>query len=163
MLRFADGVAEPDTNMTRHAGERAMKLLDEGEQDVANPLVRPRGSRGRRSWLGLLGGYAAALTLAAAEVRSQVRQQNPPPRPAGSDPAGGDDDEGAKLKAPTKGILEANEKDIKKRVERLLQLATELKAEVDRTDSSQVLSMAMVKKAEEIEKLAKEISSRAKG
>ena len=52
---------------------------------------------------------------------------------------------------PTKGILEANEKDIKKRVEKLLQLATELKAEVDKTDSSQVLSMAMVRKAEEIE------------
>jgi hypothetical protein len=141
-----------------------MKIPDDGEAGAANPSALSPESHGRRNWLGLFGGYAAALALLAAEVRSQARQQNPPPRPTGSDPASGDDDDAAaKLKAPTKGILEANEKDIKKRVERLLQLATELKAEVDKTDSSQVLSLAMVKKAEEIEKLAKEISSRAKG
>ena len=141
-----------------------MNIPHDKEEDVANASEQSPASRGRRNWLGRLGGYVAALALLAAEVRSQARQQNPPPRPTGSDPASGDeDDAAAKLKPPTKGILEANEKDIKKRVERLLQLATELKAEVDKTDSSQVLSLAMVKKAEEIEKLAKEISSRAKG
>jgi hypothetical protein len=62
-----------------------------------------------------------------------------------------------------KAALEENEKDIKKKVEKLFQLATELKDEVDKTDSAKVLSVAMVKKAEEIEKLAKEIKSRAKG
>jgi len=59
--------------------------------------------------------------------------------------------------------LEENEKDIKKKVERLFQLATELKDEVDKTDSVKVLSLAMLKKADEIEKLAKDIKSRAKG
>jgi hypothetical protein len=59
--------------------------------------------------------------------------------------------------------LEENEKDIKKKVEKLFQLATELKDEVDKTDSAKVLSVGMVKKAEEIEKLAKDIKSRAKG
>jgi hypothetical protein len=34
---------------------------------------------------------------------------------------------------------------------------------VDKTDSAKVLSLAMLKKAEEIEKLAKDIKSRAKG
>jgi hypothetical protein len=34
---------------------------------------------------------------------------------------------------------------------------------VDKTDSSQVLSLALVKKAEEIEKLAHDIRTRAKG
>jgi hypothetical protein len=62
-----------------------------------------------------------------------------------------------------KTILEANEKDIKKSVEKLFQLATELKAEVDKTDSAKVLSVAMLKKAEEIEKLAHLIRSRAAG
>jgi len=38
-----------------------------------------------------------------------------------------------------------------------------LKAEVEKTDSVQVLSLAMLRKADEIEKLAKEIKSRAKG
>ena len=63
----------------------------------------------------------------------------------------------------TKVILEANDKDIKKSVEKLFQLATELKNEVEKTDSVTILSLAMVRKAEEIERLAKEIKSRAKG
>ena len=67
------------------------------------------------------------------------------------------------MQPPTKAILEANDKDIKKSVERLYQLAGELKTEVEKTDSVQILSLAMVKKAEEIEKLAREIKSRAKG
>jgi len=45
----------------------------------------------------------------------------------------------------------------------LYQLASDLKAEVEKTDSSQVLSIALVRKAEGIEKLAKEIKTRAKG
>ena len=66
-------------------------------------------------------------------------------------------------KVEPKVLLEANQKDIKKNVERLFQLASELKAEVEKTDSAQVLSVAMIKKAEEIEKLAKSIRSRAIG
>jgi hypothetical protein len=62
-----------------------------------------------------------------------------------------------------KAALEENERGIKKKVEKLFQLATELKDEVEKTDSAKVLSLAMLKKAEEIEKLAKEIRSRAKG
>ena len=50
-----------------------------------------------------------------------------------------------------------------KKKSRKSQLATELKEEVDKTDSAKVLSLAMLKKAEEIEKLAKDIKSRAKG
>lgn len=59
--------------------------------------------------------------------------------------------------------MQANDKDIKKSVDKLFQLASELKAEVDKTDSAQVLSLPLVRKAEEIEKLAKEIRLRAKG
>jgi hypothetical protein len=60
-------------------------------------------------------------------------------------------------------MLEANEKDIKKNIDKLYQLATDLKAEVEKTDSSKILSLALVKKAEEIEKLAHDIKTRAKG
>jgi uncharacterized membrane protein YhiD involved in acid resistance len=66
-------------------------------------------------------------------------------------------------KIDPKRVLEENQKDIKKKIEKLYKLAGELKAEVDKTDAVQVLSMAMLKKAEEIEKLAKEIRSRAIG
>ena len=66
-------------------------------------------------------------------------------------------------KLDPKLILEANQKEIKKNVERLFDLASELKGEVEKTDAVQVLSMAMLRKTEEIEKLAKEIRTRAKG
>jgi hypothetical protein len=62
-----------------------------------------------------------------------------------------------------KKALEENDKDMKKKVDRLFELATELKAEVDKTDSSKVLSLNLVKKAEEIEKLAREIKNKGKG
>jgi len=121
-----------------------------------------RRSTGRRQWLELLGGSAAALL--ALGGGSLAAGQNPP-RP-GSEPAapGSKDDEDPKpLTPPGKLALQANDKDIKKSVEKLFQLASELKAEVDKTDSAQVLSLPMLRKAEEIEKLAKEIKSRAKG
>lgn len=67
------------------------------------------------------------------------------------------------LPSPEKRMLDENEKEIKKKVERLYELATELKAEVDKTDSSKVLSMTLLKKTEEIEKLARDIRNRSKG
>jgi hypothetical protein len=66
-------------------------------------------------------------------------------------------------KPDPKLILEANQKDIKRDVEHLYDLASELKAEVEKTDSVQVLSLTMLRKTEEIERLAKGIRSRAKG
>jgi hypothetical protein len=74
-----------------------------------------------------------------------------------------DGDDSSAPKADPKLILEANQKEIKKDVEHLYDLASELKAEVEKTDSVQVLSLAMLRKTEEIEKLAKGIRSRAKG
>ena len=119
-------------------------------------------SASRRHWLGLLSGSAAAFILLGANACPAAQN---PPRPTGSEPAapGSKDDEEPRLPPPTKAILQANDKDIKRNVERLFQLASELKAEVDKTDSVQVLSLAMLRKAEEIEKLAKDIKTRAKG
>ena len=65
--------------------------------------------------------------------------------------------------ASSKALLEERQKSIKKEVEKLYDLAAQLKTEVEKTDSTTVLSLAMVKKAEEIEKLAKQIKDHAKG
>lgn len=65
--------------------------------------------------------------------------------------------------ARDKITLQEYQKDMKKNVQRLFQLASELKDQVEKTDATTVLSMAMVRKAEEIEKLAKQIKDRAKG
>jgi|SRR4029077_16863217 len=104
--------------------------------------------------VGVPAGILALMP--GAQVRGQ-RPQNPPQQQKERD----DDPNAPKL--DPKPILEANQKEIKKNVERLYDLASELKAEVEKTDSVQVLSLAMLRKTDEIEKLAKEIRSRAKG
>jgi hypothetical protein len=65
--------------------------------------------------------------------------------------------------AATRALLtEENRKALKKDVERLYDLAAQLKTDVEKTGSTTVLSLALVKKAEAIEKLAKHIKGRAK-
>ncbi len=66
-------------------------------------------------------------------------------------------------KAEPRAVLKANQKDLKRDVERLAELAEELKKEVEKTDSTEILSLQLVRKAEEIEKLAKHIKSLARG
>jgi len=103
-----------------------------------------------------VGVPAGILALApSAEVRAQ-RPQNPEQQKE-------KEDDSHMPKFDPKLILAANQKEIKKNVEKLYDLASELKAEVEKTDSAVVLSVAMLRKTDEIEKLAKEIRSRAKG
>ena len=52
--------------------------------------------------------------------------------------------------------------ELKKDTEKLLELATELKQSVDKTDEN-TLSLEVIKKAEEIEKLAKGVKDKMKG
>ena len=54
------------------------------------------------------------------------------------------------------------QKKIKIDTDRLLALATDLKEQVDKTDKN-VLSIEVIRKAEEIEKLAKSVKERMKG
>jgi hypothetical protein len=63
----------------------------------------------------------------------------------------------------TKQMLEHNDSQIHDSVEKLYYLAAELKAEVEKTDSQNVLSLAMVQKCDQIEKYAKQIRGLAKG
>jgi hypothetical protein len=62
-----------------------------------------------------------------------------------------------------KQVLEHNDSQIHDSVEKLYFLAAELKAEVEKTDSQNVLSLGMVQKCEQIEKYAKQIKGLAKG
>jgi hypothetical protein len=55
-----------------------------------------------------------------------------------------------------------NEQEIRLEVQRLYAMASELKDELDKTNANQVLSVSLVKKAQDIEKLAKQIKDRAK-
>jgi hypothetical protein len=62
-----------------------------------------------------------------------------------------------------KKILKAKQQRIEDDVQKLYTLASELREQVKNTDSTTVLSLALVQKAEEIEKLAHQIRSLAKG
>jgi hypothetical protein len=114
--------------------------------------------KNRRTFLGglLTAGLAARFTreLPQAQNPKLPQDQRTTPEPTPENPL-----------APSaeKRMLEENQKDIKKKVEKLYDLAAELKAEVDKTDSSKVLSLNLVRKAEEIEKLARDIKNRSKG
>ena len=55
-----------------------------------------------------------------------------------------------------------NQQEIRLEVQRLYAMATELKDEMDKTNANAVLSLNVVKRAQDIEKLAKQIKDRAK-
>jgi hypothetical protein len=112
----------------------------------------------RRVFLAGLILASVSSGLGGAQMRAQNPAVIPPPRHGQES-----DEDNTKLPSADKKILENNDKDMKKKVDRLFQLATELKSEVDSTDSSKVLSLNLMKKAEEIEKLARDIKNRSKG
>jgi hypothetical protein len=113
----------------------------------------------RRTILSRMAVAMAAMIVAAMKLGGQ--NQGARPLNEDNEPKASAEE---KLAATSRKLaLEENEKDIKKSVEKLFQLASELKEQVDKTDSVKVLSVGMIKKADEIERLAKEIKSRAKG
>ena len=65
--------------------------------------------------------------------------------------------------AKPKDILKQNQQQIHDDVEKLYKLATELKDEVEKTDATNTLSLPMVQKAEQIEKLAKQVKNLTRG
>ncbi|HWY08846.1 MAG TPA: hypothetical protein VNY24_18435 [Candidatus Acidoferrales bacterium] len=114
--------------------------------------------KNRRTFLGglLTAGLATRFTgeLAWGQNPKLSQDQKTGPDAAPENPLAPSAD---------KRMLEENQKEIKKKVERLYDLASELKGEVEKTDSSKVLSLNLVRKAEEIEKLARDIKNRSKG
>ncbi|HLZ12344.1 MAG TPA: hypothetical protein VKP58_07135 [Candidatus Acidoferrum sp.] len=112
----------------------------------------------RREALKAMAGAAGLATLGAWFARAQeASQRNPSTASGEAAPDPGIDSKRAKT------ILEQNQKDIKRNIEKLFQLASELKDEVEKTDSVTVLSLAMLRKTEDIEKLARQIRDKTKG
>jgi hypothetical protein len=114
----------------------------------------------RRQFLSKLCLTVAPVILLPVKLLAQDASRQSAPR---AKPDSKSDEDSPFPVGTRKAALEENEKNIKTKVEKLFQLATELKEEVDKTDSAKVLSLAMVKKAEEIERLARDIKTRAKG
>ena len=65
-------------------------------------------------------------------------------------------------KRALKEQLKENQKNLRRDADHLLQLAQELKDEADKTEQTDVLSLSLIHKAEEIEKLARQIKGLAR-
>jgi hypothetical protein len=110
---------------------------------------------------------AAAVCLISAEEGWLFPQYPPtpppPPKPAETPNPAEIHANPQAAAAAKRAVLQQNEKEFREGVERLYQLTSELHEEVQKTPTTDVLSVRMVKKTEQIEKLAKMLKSRAKG
>jgi hypothetical protein len=103
-----------------------------------------------------------ALTLTVGPARAQVQNPKLPPMPTPQGPASPEDEARSKLERNmAKKANQERQAALKRDTEKLLKLATELKEYVDKTNES-VLSVDVVKKAEEIEKLAHSVKDKMK-
>jgi uncharacterized phage infection (PIP) family protein YhgE len=62
-----------------------------------------------------------------------------------------------------KAIARANQITIRTDIAKLYEMASDLKEEIEKMDATATLSVSVVKKAQQIEKLAKQIKELAKG
>jgi len=122
----------------------------------------------RRHLLTALFGAAGLLTVEPllAGLQAPAPGSGSSPRakvyPNGRDPnamTGIDDPSRPNPKA----IERANQREIRADIAKLYEMVTELKEEIEKTDATATLSISVVKKAQQIEKLAKQIKGLAKG
>jgi hypothetical protein len=117
----------------------------------------------KRNFLAAMIPVAVGIPLGLFSGTSSVNAQRPIPpasaqqgqAPLHQDPGGPD----SLPKPNPKDILKQNQQQIHDDVEKLYQLATELKDEVEKTDATNTLSLPMIQKAEQIEKLAKQVKN----
>jgi len=118
-----------------------------------------------RGWKRLGCITSILIIVVTASIASQRGTQSAPPQPytgQSSTQRAEDVYDVQQRKAMEKKANSQRQQDIRKDTEKLLELATELKQEVDKSNEN-MLSMGVVKKAEEIEKLAKSVKNKMKG
>ena len=105
---------------------------------------------------------AFALVFAAPAAVSQTNPLRLPNPPATEHVGGPDEPRRRMERDMAKRANLERQADIKRDTDKLLKLATELKESVDKTTES-TLSLDVVKRAEEIEKLAHSVKEKMKG
>lgn len=118
----------------------------------------------RRHWL--IAGVSALSLVTVMPLFSspQVPGGTRPelhPYPNGRDP-NSDSSRDEPTHLDPKAITQENQRTLRADVAKLYEMAAELKREVEKTDSNSTLSLSLVKKAQQIEKLAKEIKNLAR-
>lgn len=108
------------------------------------------------AWVGANFIHAASAFARAPQSVPRVQQQQNPLPPQNSPLL-------PKLPSPpTAAQLRQNQRDIRKDVDQLFSLAQELKNLAGKSDAAQELSVALITKTEQIEKLAKKIRDLAR-
>lgn len=118
----------------------------------------------RRAFVLSIAGAVSVLAMPSTAQLGQ-NQPTPPPQPQpGGIPNPAEIHRNPRAEAAAKRArLQQNEKEFRAGVEKLYELASELRQEVQKTPTTDVLSLPIVKKTEEIEKLAKALKNKAKG
>ena len=120
-------------------------------------------SDSRRRLLMTFVGATGALALKPLFLAAQAHPQ-PLPSPNAPDRnfphRVGDPD--PTTDTDPKAVDKQNQIEIRAEVQKLYDLVSELKEQVEKTDANSTLSVSLVKKAQQIEKLAKQIKDRAK-
>lgn len=118
----------------------------------------------RRRWMvTMLGALSvlAAKPLFSGEMGQGRAVPKAQPYPNGRDPnAVPGNDEPSRL--DPKAIEQANQKKLRDDINRLYEMVSELKEQVEKTDANATLSVSVMKKAQQIEKLAKQIKDLAR-
>ena len=136
-------------------------------------MIQSRRNLVRHIPAGLIFLWVAAqnrVVFALGQQNPPPNSPPPPPSPFGRDgqlktengPLGPVGKPGSTPNTPRKD-LKADEMDIRKQVTLLAAYADELKKEVEKTDSTKVLSVEMLRKTQDIEKLAHHIAKLAAG
>lgn len=105
---------------------------------------------------------AASFGVANSALASQQQSSNPPNRTPPPNPNGSVPAMPPPFRPPTHAELRKNQQEITKDVNELFTLAQQLKRQSDKSDASEELSVALIEKTEQIEKLAKKIRDLAR-
>jgi hypothetical protein len=114
---------------------------------------------GRRFFLSGIAAALAGTQVLLADVQRRQPSSQIPQIPDASGSTGGADAPLPPREDPKTQLKEV-QKTLRRDVDRLVLLVKDLKDETDKTPETDVLSLSLVKKAEDIEKLARQIRDR---
>jgi len=117
-------------------------------------------SESRRTFLGAAAAFAAVSAWGAVSLAAQAQGQTgaaPMPFPP---PIGGPMPE---RRVSPADRMKINQEQIKKSSARLAEVVGELQKDLEANDTTNVLSLGVIRKAEEIEKLARQIRTLVRG
>jgi hypothetical protein len=116
------------------------------------------------SLVGAAGILAASpLLLAGLPMQSHTPQPIPSPNAPNQNFPPGLNGPDNRLPSDHKNVDPKKQEELKNDVQKLFELASELKSETEKADLNSMLPVNMIKKAQQIEKLAKQIKQLSQG